>query len=113
MQVWEWFAPVERRIQDLAQSIRCMLADEILRIGDPAASFALARAAIEADEFDERARTLAIRALLAGGDQAAGVREYRRYRDFLRDELDIEPPAALRHLLEDAADYATVESTAT
>jgi len=111
--VWEGFAPAERRIQDLAQSIRCMLADEFLRTGDAPASLVLARAAIEADEFDERARTLAIRALLAGGDQAAGVREYCRYRDSLRDELDVEPPVALRYLLEDAADYATVESTAT
>lgn len=108
MQLWEWFAPVDRRIRDLAQTIRCVLADEYLRLDEPPAALALARDAIEADEFDERARTLAIRALLAGGDEAAGVREYRRYRDFLRTELDVEPPAELRHLLEDAVDHTAI-----
>ncbi|HET9341461.1 MAG TPA: BTAD domain-containing putative transcriptional regulator [Candidatus Eremiobacteraceae bacterium] len=96
---WEWYAEVERRVADLLRLARQRLADDDLKRGRAQRALEIARDMIAADEFDESARELAIRAHLLIGDVAEGRREFRRYRDLLLRELSTEPAASLAALL--------------
>lgn len=99
MEHWEWFKPVARRIADARVQLGHRLADDALERDDPRAALQYAQDAIACDTCDERARELAIRAHLAMSDRAAALREYRHYRDALRDDLGVEPSAAISALV--------------
>lgn len=96
---WDWYAEVERRVEELLRLARQRLADDDLKRGRPERVLKIAREMIAADEFDEYARELAIRAHLLIGNVAEGRREFRRYRDLLLRELSTEPAASLAALL--------------
>ncbi|HEY7995128.1 MAG TPA: BTAD domain-containing putative transcriptional regulator [Candidatus Eremiobacteraceae bacterium] len=96
---WDWYGEVERRVAELLRLARQRLADDALKRGRPQRALEIAREMIAADEFDESARELAIRAHLLIGDVAEGRREFRRYRDLLLRELSTEPAASLAALL--------------
>ncbi len=96
---WEWFEPALRRLNDLRTACAHRLAADALERGDPDTALNFAAAAIEADPCDEPARELAVRAHLALGDRAAALRQYRQYRDVLRDEFGAEPSTALTALV--------------
>ncbi len=51
------------------------------------------------DPCDETARTLAINAHLAIGDRGAALRQYRRYRETLAAELQVEPSPEIKLLV--------------
>jgi DNA-binding SARP family transcriptional activator len=76
------------------------LADRLVtrhRFGDAAH---VSLIAARSDPLRESPRGMLIRIHLAEGNQAEALREYRRFREQLIDELGIEPSAALQSLLQ-------------
>ena len=67
------------------------------RYGDAAAA---ALAAVKADPLRESAHAALIQVHLAERNQSEALREFRRYQQLLRAELDIEPTAHLRRLID-------------
>jgi DNA-binding SARP family transcriptional activator len=59
----------------------------------------MALAAVEADPLRESAQQAAIRAQLAAGNRAEALRQYERYTEALRRELQLEPSFELRQLV--------------
>ncbi len=96
---WEWFAPVNVRIDDLMRETATALARDALETGDIASALAVAGRVVERDPLDEPARELVIRAHLAAGDRASALREFRIYRDTLAAELNARPSRALESLV--------------
>lgn len=99
MSRWEWFAPTERRLNELRLEVSSRLATDALERQDYAAALAYAASMIAYDPFDEPAREIAIRAHLLAGDRAAALRLFRQYRETLLEELECEPSPALTALL--------------
>ncbi|HEX3463508.1 MAG TPA: BTAD domain-containing putative transcriptional regulator [Candidatus Elarobacter sp.] len=95
---WEWYAAVEQRIVDLGRRALLRAARGRLGRGDARGALNAARTAVAWDEFDDDARELEIRALVAVGRRGEALSAFRRYRDFLRDELQVEPSPQLRDL---------------
>lgn len=96
---WEWFAPIAHRLDEVRALVAHRLASDALRRGDAPAALAVAENLIADDPFDESASEIAVRAYLALGDRASALRIYRQYRDVLRDELNVEPSAAIVQLV--------------
>jgi SARP family transcriptional regulator, regulator of embCAB operon len=71
------------------------------RYGDAAAA---ALAAVRADPLRESAHAALIKVHLAEHNQSEALREFKRYCDLLRAELDIEPTAQLRRLVQPPRD---------
>jgi DNA-binding SARP family transcriptional activator len=67
------------------------------RYGDAAAA---ALAAVRADPLRESAHSALIKVHLAEHNQSEALREFKRYCDLLRTELDIEPTPQLRQLIQ-------------
>ena len=67
------------------------------RYGDAAAA---ALAAVKADPLRESAHAALIQVHLAEHNQSEALREFKRYQELLRAELDIEPTAQLRKLVD-------------
>lgn len=100
-QTWEWFVRTERNLQQSAREIGLYLGERALEAGRPVAALDVARLLIEGpDLLDEGAYELAIRAHLAMGNRASALLEYRAYSGRLHDQMGIEPPLALRRLIE-------------
>ncbi len=99
---WEWFAPVNVRIDDLMRETATMLARDALESGDVASALELSGRVVERDPLDEPARELVIRAHLASGDAASALREFRIYRETLAGELGARPSRTLESLVIDA-----------
>jgi DNA-binding SARP family transcriptional activator len=99
---WEWFAPIERRIEEWSRTARHRLAQDALQLKAYDEALHLAQALIVRDELDEPAWEIAIRALLENGNRAGAQRELRRYREITLRELNSEPSAELRELVESA-----------
>ncbi len=96
---WEWFGPTERRLRELHVRTTHRLASDALARGDASGALRLCEEALAQDPCDEPACEIAIRAHLQLGDRAAAVRQYRRYRSALLDELGCEPSASLAALV--------------
>jgi DNA-binding SARP family transcriptional activator len=73
------------------------------RYGDAAAA---ALAAVRADPLRESAHTALIQVHLAERNRSEALREFKRYQRLLRAELDIEPTAGLRNLVEPRDDLS-------
>jgi DNA-binding SARP family transcriptional activator len=97
---WEWFEPTENALEAATHEVGAFLGDRALRAGDHVQALAFAQALTKLDLLDERARHIAISAHLAANDRGAAILEYRGYKALLRSELDVEPSADLKHLLE-------------
>jgi DNA-binding SARP family transcriptional activator len=74
------------------------------RYGDAAAA---ALAAVRADPLRESAHAALIQVHLAEHNQSEALREFKRYQKLLRAELDIEPTAKLRELLQPPEGHIT------
>jgi DNA-binding SARP family transcriptional activator len=59
-------------------------------------------AAVSAEPLRESANAVLIKAYLAEGNTGEALRQYERYRDLLKQELDLAPTAAMGALLEAA-----------
>ena len=83
-----------------------------LDAGRAADSVTFAAEAVELEPLLESVVSLHIRALLLDGNLTAALREYHRFRERLRTELGVGPPAALTHLLRSAKAQRTGPGTA-
>jgi DNA-binding SARP family transcriptional activator len=97
---WEWFEPVERTLEAAAHELGAFIAARALSEGDHVRALGIARALTKLDPLDESARQVAIRAHIAANDRSAAILEFRAYKALLRTELDVEPSADLKRLLE-------------
>jgi DNA-binding SARP family transcriptional activator len=97
---WEWFEPVEAALETATHEVGAFLGERALRSGDHVRALAIAQALTKLDPLDERARQITISAHLAANDRGAAILEYRGYKALLRSELDVEPSADLKRLLE-------------
>ena len=97
---WEWFGSYEQRVRDLLHDVGVALAEDDLRRGDNDAAIARAKTLLRADELDEPANEVAIRAHVAAGRKSEALRRYRRYRDALQREYGVAPSSELSDLLE-------------
>jgi DNA-binding SARP family transcriptional activator len=97
---WDWFEPIESTLGAATHEIGAFLGERALRDGDHVHALALAQTLTKLDLLDERARQIAISAHLAANDRGAAILEFRSYKELLRSELDVEPSADLKRLLE-------------
>jgi DNA-binding SARP family transcriptional activator len=97
---WEWFAPIERRIEEWARAAKYRLAGDALRSGTYDRALVFAEQIIAHDELDEPAWEIIIRARIESGDRPGAQRELRRYREITLRELNAEPSKQLTDLLE-------------
>jgi WD40 repeat protein/DNA-binding SARP family transcriptional activator len=83
----------DRRRQLLGSHLQALevLADARLALGDPSHAATAAEASISLDPFRESAHRTLMRALLATGNGAAGLRAYERCRSLLVEELGVDP----------------------
>lgn len=97
---WEWFASTERMLQGAAREIGLYIGERALRNEKALLALDVARRLSAADSLDEGACELVIRALLAMGNRASALLEYRAYCGRLEDRMGIEPSLAIRRLIE-------------
>jgi DNA-binding SARP family transcriptional activator len=97
---WEWFEPVEQTLEAATHEVGAFIAARALREGDDIRALGIAQALTKLDPLDESARQIAISAHIAANDRSAAILEYRAYKALLRTELDVEPSADLKRLLE-------------
>ena len=95
MAEWEWFSPIERRIEEWQRFARYRLAGDALARKDFDRAVELAQSIIVRDELDEPAWELAVHALVEKDDRAAAQRELRRYREITLRELNARAAAAI------------------
>ena len=99
--VEDWLGGERDRLRDRkAEMLKCMAALH-RRDGRPDEAVAAARRLVALDPFNEEAHRLLMRLLADKGDRAAALQQYKACAEALRAELDIEPDAETRKLLED------------
>jgi DNA-binding SARP family transcriptional activator/predicted RNase H-like HicB family nuclease len=108
-QTWEWFLPTERLLQRATREIGLYVGGRELHAGRPVVALDIARRLIMRDLLDEAAYELAIRSHLAMGNRASAMLEYRSYAGRLQEQMGIEPPPALRRLLDAAGQNGAAE----
>jgi DNA-binding SARP family transcriptional activator len=96
---WEWFIGTDRLLNEARLEIGGRLAKHALAQADWLRALELSEAMIQCDPCDEAARHIAISAHLALGDRGSALRQYRRYREVLLEELQLEPSLELKHLV--------------
>ena len=82
MAAWEWFSPIERRIEEWVSHGQTSAGRGCVAIRKSYhRALQLAQQVIALDELDEPAWEIAIFTLLESGDRPAAQRELRRYRE--------------------------------
>jgi DNA-binding SARP family transcriptional activator len=97
---WDWFAPINRRIEELWRAAKYRLAENALFSSEYARAIALSEELRMRDELDESAWQIAIRALVGSGNRIEAHRELRRYREIMLRELGAEPSNELYDMLD-------------
>jgi DNA-binding SARP family transcriptional activator len=87
----EWAQPVRHRLERRHQDALELAAAAALAAGSSRRAADLAAEAVEHAPLREAAHLLLVRALAAGGDQAAALAAYERLRALLTEELGIDP----------------------
>jgi DNA-binding SARP family transcriptional activator len=98
----EWLADHQRRYRQLRLTALEALAARLGSAGRHGAAVQAALAAVQADGLRDSAHETLIRAHLAQGNRHEAYLHFTAYRRILRDELGLEPPAAIRQLLSTA-----------
>lgn len=99
---WQWFAPVEQRIANVASQAAARLAADAFERKATAELLDLAQIIARHDPCDEQGREIAIKAYLAAGKPHEALAEFKRYSAALQRDLGGTPSAQLRELLETA-----------
>ena len=95
----EWLVMERERVRQLAVQTMERAAELLAGGGRPREAVRVALAAVDADPLGESAHRVAIGALTAVGNVAEAHRQYRRYADAMRRELQLEPSAELQRLM--------------
>lgn len=93
----DWVLVDQERIHQLRLHVLEALADALVARGAYPHALQAALQAVAIDPLRESARRSVITVHLAQGNTADAVREYRRFRSLLRDELGVAPT---RHMIE-------------
>jgi DNA-binding SARP family transcriptional activator len=92
----EWILTERERLRQLRLQALETLCERLTARGDHGQAVAAGLAAVAGEPLRESAQSLLIKAHLAGGNRAAAIRQFERYREALRLELDLEPSPELR-----------------
>lgn len=98
----EWLADHQYRYRLLRLTALETLSGQLAAAGHHGAAVQAALAAVQADSLRDSAHETLIRACLAQGNRHEAYTHYTTYRRILRDELGLDPPAALGRLLTSA-----------
>lgn len=86
-----WIAPFRAALHQIRLSALEVLADELLRAGQPALAARAAATAVEAEPFRESAHLRLMRALLAEGNRVQAILHYEQLCRLLLAELGVPP----------------------
>lgn len=103
-----WLDGERDRLRSLAAEAAGSLAEREESGGNPVGAARWARRRAQLTPYDERAVIDLIGILLRGGDRSGAHREYELYRDRLRADLELEPPAEVERALADGDAQASV-----
>ena len=95
----EWLGDYQYRYRQLRLTALETLSAALAATGRHGAAVQAALAAVAADNLRDSAHETLIRACLAQGNRNEATTHYFSYRRILRDELGLEPPTTLSHLL--------------
>lgn len=99
----EWTEPVRRELEDRYIEALNELGATKLNEGKHDEALTLFRALEAVDQYSEAAAAGIMRAHIAMNDGPAAARYYRRFRQFVKDELDEEPSERLAELYREAS----------
>ncbi len=94
-----WLDSERARLRGLAAEAAGSLAEREEAAGNLVGAARWARRRAQLAPYDERAVIDLIGVLLRGGDRSGARHEYELYRDRLRTDLDVEPPAEVERAL--------------
>jgi DNA-binding SARP family transcriptional activator len=100
---WPWFTPYDANLTRTGADVCSLMAWDALRSRRYDEGLRLARARLEEDPCDERAREVAIHAYAALGQPAAAIAEFQHYSDLLAKELGAEPAIELQRIFREAS----------
>ena len=95
----EWVAADRERYRLTRLAALESAAEQLLAAGQPGAALIAAAAAVDAEPLRESARRIVMQIHLRQGNSVEAIREYRRYRDLLRDEFGVAPSPSIEALL--------------
>lgn len=95
-----WFEGTEQRLKAATREFGECLARVALSHDDHLRALQIGHRLIELDPFDEMARSVTMSAYLAAHQRGAALLEYRQYQKLLKDELQVEPSAQLKEMLD-------------
>jgi DNA-binding SARP family transcriptional activator len=98
----EWLADHQYRYRQLRLTALETLSSALAEAGHHGAAVQAALTAVQADNLRDSAHETLIRACLAQGNRNEATNHYFAYRRILRDELGLDPPTTLSHLLTSA-----------
>jgi DNA-binding SARP family transcriptional activator len=98
----EWLGDHQYRYRQLRLTALEKLSSQLAAAGHHGAAVQAALAAVQADSLRDSAHETLIRACLAQGNRHEAYTHYTNYRRILRDELGLDPPAAVGLLLTSA-----------
>ena len=95
----EWLADHQYRYRQLRLTALETLSTHLAAAGHHGAAVQAALTAVHADNLRDSAHETLIRACVAQGNRNEATTHYFSYRRILRDELGLDPPVTLSHLL--------------
>jgi DNA-binding SARP family transcriptional activator len=98
----EWLGDTQYRYRQLRLAALEQLSARLASAGHYGGAVQAALAAVQADPLRDSAHEILIRACLAQGNRHEALVHYTKYRRILRDELGLDPPAAIGKLLTSA-----------
>jgi DNA-binding SARP family transcriptional activator len=98
----EWLTDHQCRYRQLRLTALETLSAHLTTIGHHGGSVQAAMAAVQADSLRDSAHETLIRAYLAQGNRREAFAHYSTYRQLLREELGVDPPASIGRLLTSA-----------
>lgn len=105
----DWIIVEREQLQGLRiRALEC-LSGQLMTSGRFSLAFETAAAAVAIDPLRESAHRALIRIHLAEGNPSEALRQYLRYRQCLRDELDLRPSSQMEELVRDLASSAVTQ----
>ncbi|WP_338058719.1 AfsR/SARP family transcriptional regulator [Streptomyces mangrovisoli] len=95
----EWVLLERERLRQLRLHALDALAEALVRDGKPALALEAAWASVRTEPLRETAHRAAVSAHLAEGNLIEAVRQYRSFRELLREELGVEPSPQFTRML--------------
>ena len=98
----DWLTDTQYRYRQLRLAALEQLSTHLATTGHYGGAIQAALAAVQADPLRDSAHEILIKACLAQGNRHEALTHYTTYRRILRDELGLDPPPAINHLLTSA-----------